>query len=87
MQPVQSVAMIHMWDIDGKPGGDDDSKALSKPSLDCTDYEIYEVLRRHQGHRRGAGAVRSEEAPRPVLRHGEVQLHLPQPLKAAPCSY
>ncbi|MFI2201652.1 glycoside hydrolase domain-containing protein [Streptomyces sp. NPDC020192] len=46
---LTSVAMIHMWDIDGKPGGDDDSKALRKPSLDYTDYEIYEVLRRYQG--------------------------------------
>ncbi|MEV5877548.1 glycoside hydrolase domain-containing protein [Streptomyces sp. NPDC052101] len=46
---LTSVAMIHMWDIDGKPGGDDNSKALRKPSLDYTDYEIYEVLRRYQG--------------------------------------
>lgn len=41
--------MIHMWDIGGKPGGDDDSPALREPRLDCTDTEIYEVLRRYQG--------------------------------------
>ncbi|WP_433326142.1 glycoside hydrolase domain-containing protein [Spirillospora sp. CA-294931] len=46
---LTSVAMIHMWDIDGKPGGDDDSPALRRPSLDYTDREIFEVLRRYQG--------------------------------------
>ncbi|MFI0367616.1 glycoside hydrolase domain-containing protein [Actinomadura sp. 1N219] len=46
---LTSVAMIHMWDIDGKPGGDDNSPALRRPSLDYTDQEIYEVLRRYQG--------------------------------------
>jgi peptidoglycan hydrolase-like protein with peptidoglycan-binding domain len=48
---LTSVAMIHNWDIDGKPGGDDDSPALRRPSLDYTDTEIYEVLRRYQGPR------------------------------------
>ncbi|ELS50359.1 glycoside hydrolase domain-containing protein [Streptomyces viridochromogenes] len=46
---LTSVCVIHMWDIDGKPGGDDDSRALRRPSLDYTDPEIYEVLRRYQG--------------------------------------
>ncbi|MFF9900645.1 glycoside hydrolase domain-containing protein [Streptomyces longispororuber] len=46
---LRSVAMIHNWDIDGKPGGDDDSKALRRPALDYKDGEIYEVLRRYQG--------------------------------------
>ncbi|MCX4857006.1 DUF1906 domain-containing protein [Streptomyces canus] len=48
---LTSVAMIHNWDIDGKPGGDDDSPALRRPSLNYTDTEIYEVLRRYQGPR------------------------------------
>jgi peptidoglycan hydrolase-like protein with peptidoglycan-binding domain len=48
---LTSVAMIHNWDIDGKPGGDDSSPALRRPSLDYTDTEIYEVLRRYQGPR------------------------------------
>ncbi|MET8826996.1 glycoside hydrolase domain-containing protein [Streptomyces sp. NPDC004610] len=46
---LTSVALIHRWDIDGKPGGDDDSPALRAPGLDYTDTEIYEVLRRYQG--------------------------------------
>jgi peptidoglycan hydrolase-like protein with peptidoglycan-binding domain len=46
---LTSVFMIHMWDIDGKPGGDDDSPWMRSPSLDYTDSEIYEVLRRYQG--------------------------------------
>ncbi|MDQ0751031.1 peptidoglycan hydrolase-like protein with peptidoglycan-binding domain [Streptomyces africanus] len=46
---LTSVAIIHLWDIDGKPGGDDDSPALRKPTLGYTDAEIYEVLRRYQG--------------------------------------
>lgn len=46
---ITSVAMIHMWDIDGKPGGDDDSPRMRSPRLDYNDSEIYEVLRRYQG--------------------------------------
>ncbi|MGW8060804.1 hypothetical protein ACVV2G_00655 [Streptomyces ziwulingensis] len=30
---LTSVALIHRWDIDGKPGGDDDSPALRQPTL------------------------------------------------------
>ncbi|MFI7341798.1 glycoside hydrolase domain-containing protein [Streptomyces sp. NPDC050085] len=46
---LTSVVMIDRWDIDGKPGGDDDSAALRQPTIAYTDYEIYEVLRRYQG--------------------------------------
>ncbi|MFI0821545.1 glycoside hydrolase domain-containing protein [Streptomyces sp. NPDC021098] len=46
---LTSVFMIDMWDIDGKPGGDDDSPKMRRPSLSYTDSEIYEVLRRYQG--------------------------------------
>ncbi|MFD7062207.1 glycoside hydrolase domain-containing protein [Streptomyces sp. NPDC059906] len=46
---LTSVVMIDRWDIDGKPGGDDDSPALRQPTLSYTDKEIYEVLRRYQG--------------------------------------
>ncbi|MGX2995129.1 glycoside hydrolase domain-containing protein [Streptomyces sp. JNUCC 64] len=46
---LTSVVMIHRWDIDGKPGGDDSSPALRQPSLSYTDEEVYEVLRRYQG--------------------------------------
>ncbi|MGK5629198.1 glycoside hydrolase domain-containing protein [Streptomyces sp. URMC 123] len=46
---LTSVCMIHRWDIDGKPGGDDNSPALRPPTLAYTDQEIYEVLRRYQG--------------------------------------
>lgn len=46
---LTSVCMIDMWDIDGKPGGDDNSPAIRSPRLDYTDPEIYEVLRRYQG--------------------------------------
>ncbi|EHN79283.1 glycoside hydrolase domain-containing protein [Streptomyces coelicoflavus] len=55
---LTSVALIHRWDIDGKPGGDDDSPALRQPTLGYTDQEIYEVLRRYQG----PGDVAYEEA-------------------------
>ncbi|ANW22259.1 glycoside hydrolase domain-containing protein [Streptomyces clavuligerus] len=46
---LTSVAVIHMWDIDGKPGGDDNSPAIGPPRLNFNDREIYEVLRRYQG--------------------------------------
>ncbi|GCB46311.1 glycoside hydrolase domain-containing protein [Streptomyces sp. NL15-2K] len=46
---LTSVAMIHMWDIDGKPGGDDDSAAMRSPRLNYNDLEIYDILRRYQG--------------------------------------
>ncbi|WP_257004243.1 hypothetical protein [Streptomyces sp. SA15] len=41
--------MIHMWDIDGKPGEDDDSAAMRSPRLNYNDLEIYDILRRYQG--------------------------------------
>ncbi|MEU3500235.1 glycoside hydrolase domain-containing protein [Streptomyces hundungensis] len=46
---LTSVSVIHMWDIDGKPGGDDDSAAMRPPDLGYVDQEIYDVLRRYQG--------------------------------------
>lgn len=46
---LASVVMIHRWDIDGKPGGDDNSPQMRSPQYDYTDSEIYEVLRRYQG--------------------------------------
>ncbi|WP_176582893.1 hypothetical protein [Streptomyces marincola] len=46
---LASVALIHRWSIDGKPGGDDDSPASHQPTLAYTDDEMYEALRRYQG--------------------------------------
>ncbi|GAA0378095.1 glycoside hydrolase domain-containing protein [Streptomyces blastmyceticus] len=46
---ITSVCVVHMWDIDGKPGGDDDSPAMRSPRLDYTEAEIYDILRRYQG--------------------------------------
>ncbi|MCX5010464.1 DUF1906 domain-containing protein [Streptomyces sp. NBC_00555] len=46
---LTSVSVIHMWDIDGKPGGDDKSPAMRARNLEYTDSEIYDVLRRYQG--------------------------------------
>lgn len=46
---LTSVAVIHMWDIDGKPGENDDSPSIRRPTLDYTEDEICEVLRRYQG--------------------------------------
>ncbi|MEV0189833.1 glycoside hydrolase domain-containing protein [Kitasatospora purpeofusca] len=46
---ITSVFLIHMWDIAGKPLGDDTSPAMRPPRLDYVDEEIYDVLRRYQG--------------------------------------
>ncbi|WP_327674558.1 glycoside hydrolase domain-containing protein [Kitasatospora sp. NBC_00458] len=46
---LTNVALIDLWDIDGKPEGDDDSPAMRSPRLDYVDSEIYDVLRRYQG--------------------------------------
>ncbi|MFF2627213.1 glycoside hydrolase domain-containing protein [Kitasatospora griseola] len=55
---LTSVFLIHMWDIAGKPDGDDKSPAMRPPRLDYVDSEIYDVLRRYQG----PGAEAFEEA-------------------------
>ncbi|WP_026248497.1 glycoside hydrolase domain-containing protein [Streptomyces sp. LaPpAH-108] len=46
---LTSVGHAHMWAADGKPGGDEEEPMSRLPTLDYTDSEIYEVLRRYQG--------------------------------------
>ncbi|MFJ7246334.1 glycoside hydrolase domain-containing protein [Kitasatospora sp. NPDC098652] len=46
---ITSVFLVHMWDIAGKPLGDDKSPAMRGPRLDYVDEEIYDILRRYQG--------------------------------------
>ncbi|MFI9163235.1 hypothetical protein [Kitasatospora aureofaciens] len=55
---ITSIFIVHMWDIAGKPLGDDDSPAMRPPRLDYADEEIYDILRRYQG----PGAVAYSEA-------------------------
>ncbi|MFF2526010.1 glycoside hydrolase domain-containing protein [Streptomyces liangshanensis] len=46
---LTSVAHAHIWAADGKPGGDEEARMERRPTLDYTESEIYEVLRRYQG--------------------------------------
>ncbi|WP_043684577.1 glycoside hydrolase domain-containing protein [Streptomyces xylophagus] len=45
---LTSVGHAHIWGADGKPGGDEEVP-IRRPTLDYTELEIYEVLRRYQG--------------------------------------
>ncbi|MGY0066892.1 glycoside hydrolase domain-containing protein [Streptomyces sp. QTS137] len=46
---LTSVGHAHIWAADGKPDGDEEEPMDRIPTLDYTDSEIYEVLRRYQG--------------------------------------
>ncbi|MDS0136074.1 MULTISPECIES: glycoside hydrolase domain-containing protein [unclassified Amycolatopsis] len=49
---LRTVAMIHIWDADGKPGGQNppEGETVLRPvALNYTEREIFEVLRRYQG--------------------------------------
>ncbi|WP_308312483.1 hypothetical protein [Streptomyces sp. ISL-11] len=49
---VQTVSLIHLWDAEGKPGGNNPpggESTLRPIRLDYTEGEIFEVLRRYQG--------------------------------------
>lgn len=46
---LRTVCMVHLWDADGKQGGDHDEDPLRPMRLDYTETEIFEVLRRYQG--------------------------------------
>ncbi|QCX77883.1 Putative peptidoglycan binding domain protein [Streptomyces sp. YIM 121038] len=49
---VTTVSLIHLWGVDGKPGGENPpggETTLRSMRLDYTEGEIYQVLRRYQG--------------------------------------
>ncbi|MBE8517865.1 DUF1906 domain-containing protein [Amycolatopsis sp. H6(2020)] len=49
---LRTVAMIHIWGADGKPGGQNppDGETVLRPiALNYTEREIFEILRRYQG--------------------------------------
>ncbi|GHF90319.1 MULTISPECIES: glycoside hydrolase domain-containing protein [Amycolatopsis] len=49
---LRTVAMIHIWGADGKPGGQNspDGETVLRPiAWDYTDWEIFQILRRYQG--------------------------------------
>lgn len=49
---VRTVAVIHLWDADGKPGGNNPPAGetdMRPVALDYTDQEIFNILRRYQG--------------------------------------
>lgn len=49
---LRTVAMVHLWGVDGKPGGNNPpggESILRGMRLDYTEREIFEILRRYQG--------------------------------------
>ncbi|MFF3485409.1 glycoside hydrolase domain-containing protein [Streptomyces sp. NPDC002701] len=49
---LRTVALIHLWDAEGKPGGNnpEGGETVLRPmALDYNDREIFQVLRRYQG--------------------------------------
>jgi hypothetical protein len=49
---LRTVALIHLWDAEGKPGGNNPpggETVLRPMALDYNDQEIFQVLRRYQG--------------------------------------
>ncbi|MFI6489346.1 glycoside hydrolase domain-containing protein [Streptomyces sp. NPDC050564] len=49
---LQTVSLIHLWDAEGKPGGQNPpagETTLRSMRLDYTESEIFQVLRRYQG--------------------------------------
>jgi len=65
---LQTVAMIHLWGADGKPGGnnpDGGETDLPAMSLTYTEPQTFEVLRRYQGY--GAQAVTDAQTRMPLF--------------------
>ncbi|MDV5145396.1 hypothetical protein R1T08_14515 [Streptomyces sp. SBC-4] len=46
---MSTVPLIHLWNAGGAPGNSIPEKPLRPISLDCTESEIYQILRRYQG--------------------------------------
>jgi hypothetical protein len=46
---LRTVCMVHLWDADGKLGGDHEETPLRSMRLDYTETEVFEVIRRYQG--------------------------------------
>lgn len=46
---LRTVCMVHLWNSDGKPGGDHAETALRSMRLDYTESEVFEIIRRYQG--------------------------------------
>jgi hypothetical protein len=49
---MRTVPLIHLWGVDGKPGGKNPPAGETKlraMSLDYTEGEIFEIIRRYQG--------------------------------------
>ncbi|MDQ1293136.1 MAG: hypothetical protein QG608_1017 [Actinomycetota bacterium] len=50
---LRTVALIHLWDADGKPGGNNPQSGESDMrtmALDYTETEVFQILRRYQGY-------------------------------------
>ncbi|AVZ72881.1 hypothetical protein SLUN_12455 [Streptomyces lunaelactis] len=61
---VQTVSLLHLWGVDGKPGGDnppDGETILRSMRLDYTEKEIFELVRRYQGWGKLPNGERVEE--------------------------
>ncbi|MFF4385747.1 glycoside hydrolase domain-containing protein [Streptomyces sp. NPDC001552] len=46
---IQSVPLVHLWNAGGAPGNSPTEKVMRPMSLDYTESEIYQILRRYQG--------------------------------------
>ncbi|MFF1411558.1 glycoside hydrolase domain-containing protein [Streptomyces sp. NPDC058289] len=47
---LRTVSLLHLWSAGGKPGsGDPAEKVMRVPTLDYSDEETFEILRRYQG--------------------------------------
>ncbi|MER7732521.1 glycoside hydrolase domain-containing protein [Streptomyces erythrochromogenes] len=46
---IQSVPLVHLWNAGGAPGNSPAETVLRPMSLDYTESEIYQILRRYQG--------------------------------------
>ncbi|ANZ41458.1 hypothetical protein BBK82_41400 [Lentzea guizhouensis] len=49
---LRTVSLLHLWAVDGKPGGKNppEGEAVLRPmALDYMEWEIFEILRRYQG--------------------------------------
>ncbi|MBJ6633790.1 DUF1906 domain-containing protein [Streptomyces sp. RK31] len=59
---LSTVPHMHIWGADGK-AGDHEETPIRRPALDYTEAEIYELLRRYQGHGDEAEAHARERMP------------------------
>ncbi|MEV4504953.1 glycoside hydrolase domain-containing protein [Streptomyces klenkii] len=59
---LRTVCMVHLWDSEGKPGGDHDEQPLRSMGLNYTEYEVFEILRRYQGFGKQAEADNMKRA-------------------------